>query len=137
MKRFYIKWKKIPDKLRFIIIGCINAAFSYLVFALIIFLIGQENYQIAVALQWSLCSIVSFVNQKIFVFCTKGNWLKEYIKCCTTWVISYICNAIILEIIVRFITKNVYVGQFVSIGLSAIITYCLFKHFAFRRKSKK
>ena len=132
----YDKWCTIPDKIRFLFIGGVNAAFSYIIFAIAVYLIGQEHYQICVALQWAVSSVFSFVNQKVFVFCTKGHWLKEYLKCCTTWVVSYAFNAIILEIIVKYVTKNVYVGQLVSILLAAVVTYVLFKYYAFRHHKK-
>lgn len=132
---FYNKWCAIPDKIRFLFIGGINAAFSYIIFAIAVYLIGQEHYQVCVALQWAISSIFSFVNQKLFVFCTKGNWVKEYLKCCTTWGVSYAFNAVILEMIVRYITKNVYVGQIISICLAAIVTYILFKYYAFKHHS--
>lgn len=129
----YNWWCKIPDKIRFLFIGGVNAAISYIIFALAVYLLGNGHYQACVALQWGISSIFSFVNQKIFVFCTKGNWIKEYLKCCTTWFISYIFNVIILELIVKFVTKNVYVGQFVSIFLVSVLTYVLFKYFAFKK----
>ena len=128
----YNKWCTLPDKLRFFLVGGFNAAFSYVIFSIALYLIGQEFYLLCVALQWIISSIFSFTNQKIFVLCTKGHWFKEYFKCCTTWVVSYTCNALILEAIVRYITKNVYVGQFFSILITSVVTYILFKHFAFR-----
>jgi putative flippase GtrA len=131
----YEKWCQIPDKIRFLFIGGINAGVSYIIFAIAIWLIGQEHYQICVALQWIISSVFSFVNQKIFVFCTKGHWIKEYLKCCTTWAVSYLCNALILELIVRYVTKNVYIGQLVSIFMASIVTYILFKYFAFKHKN--
>ena len=134
----YNRWCTISDKIRFLLVGGWNAAFSYIIFAVAVGLLGHENYQICVALQWIISSVFSFVNQKIFVFCTKGHWFKEYFKCCTTWVVSYAFNAIILdlEIIVRFITKNVYAGQLVSILMASVVTYILFKYFAFRHHKK-
>lgn len=132
----YNKWCTIPDKIRFLLVGGWNAAFSYVIFSIALYIIGQQNYQICVAIQWIISSVFSFVNQKVFVFCTKGHWFKEYFKCCTTWVVSYICNAIILEVIVRFITKNVYVGQLFSILMASVVTYILFKYFAFRHHKK-
>ena len=132
--KLYSKWCSISDKIRFLLVGGFNAAFSYVIFAIAINLIGSEHYQICVALQWIISSVFSFVNQKIFVFCTKGHWVKEYLKCCTTWAVSYACNAIILEFIVRYISKNVYLSQLVSIFLASIVTYVLFKYFAFRHK---
>ena len=127
----YTQWCKLPDKLRFLLVGGFNALISYVIFAIAVFLIGQEHYQVCVALQWSISSVFSFVNQKVFVFCTKGNWVNEYLKCCTTWAVSYACNALILEFIVRFISKNVYVGQLFSILIASVVTYVLFKYFAF------
>lgn len=132
--KLYNKWCEIPDKIRFLLVGGYNAAFSYLIFAVALFLIGQEHYQICVALQWIISSVFSFINQKIFVFCTKGHWIKEYLKCCTTWAISYFLNVIILELIVRFVSKNVYVDQFVSIFIVSVVTYVLFKYFVFKHK---
>lgn len=74
------------------------------------------------------------LTKKVFVFCTKGHWLKEYFKCCTTWVVSYACNALILELIVKYISKNVYLSQLVSIFIASVVTYVLFKYFAFKHK---
>lgn len=130
------KWCAIPDKIRFLLVGGVNVSISYLIFAIAIHFIGQEHYQLCVALQWAISSFISFFNQKTFVFCTKGNWIKEYLKCCTTWVVSYLCNALVLEIIVRYVTKNVYVGQVFSIMCAAVVTYILFKHFAFKTCKK-
>ena len=126
-------WFKLPDFVRFIIVGCTNAAISYLIFAIAVLLLGQGHYQLCVALQWILSSFISYLNQKFFVFCTKGNYIKEYLKCCSTWVVSYLLNVIILEIFVRFITKNVYIAQFVALAVVSAATYLLFKLFAFRK----
>ena len=127
------KWLKLPNFLRFLIIGCINAGISYIIYALAVFLIGEIYYQLCVALQWILSSFISYLNQKFFVFCTRGNYVKEYLKCCTTWGISYLLNVIILEIFVRFLIKNVYIAQFVSLFVVSISTYILFKCFAFKK----
>lgn len=129
----YGKWCEIPDKIRFLLVGGFNALLSYIIFAIALYLLGQEHYQLCVALQWIISSVFSFVNQKIFVFCTKGNWIAEYLKCCTTWTVSYFLNALILEFIVRFISKNVYAGQLISIFTVSVVTYVLFKYFAFKR----
>lgn len=130
----YIKWCEIPDKIRFLFIGGVNAAISYVIFALALFCLGEQHYQACVILQWTLSSVFSYFNQKFFVFCTKGNYLKEYLKCCSTWAVSYLLNVIILELLVRFAVKNVYLSQFISIFLVSVVTYVLFKYFAFRVK---
>ena len=132
----YNKWCSIPDKIRFLFVGGVNAGFSYIIFAIALYLIGSEHYQMCVALQWIISSVFSFVNQKVFVFCTKGNYLHEYLKCCSTWAVSYFINVIILELLVRFAIKNVYISQFISIFLVSVVTYVLFKYFAFKTHKK-
>lgn len=136
LKEVYDKWCSIPDMIRFLFIGGINAGIAYIIFSIAIFIIGKEHYQLCVALQWIFSSFTSFTNQKLFVFCTKGNWIKEYFKCCTTWVISYFCNAGLLEIFVRFLNINVFIAQIFAMFLASLVTYVLFKHFAFKHKEK-
>ena len=127
-------WCKIDDKIRFLFIGAVNAGISYVIFAISLFLLGEPYYQLCVTLQWAISSIFSYLNQKFFVFCTRGNYIKEYLKCCTTWFISYLLNLVILELLMRYVLKNAYIGQFISIFIVSVVTYVLFKYFAFKRK---
>lgn len=129
-------WFKLPNIVRFLIVGSINAFVSYIIYAIAVFIIGDSYYQLCVFIQWTISSVISYLNQKFFVFCTRGNYIKEYLKCCTTWAISYLLNVIILEIFVRFLIKNVYIAQFISLFIVSISTYILFKCFAFRQESK-
>ena len=127
------KWFNIPSFIRFLIIGSLNALISYGIFAISVFIIGESYYQLCVFLQWALSSVISYLNQKFFVFGTKGNYIKEYLKCCTTWALSYFLNVIILEIFVRFFIKNVYIAQFTALFTVSVVTYMLFKCFAFKK----
>ena len=126
-------WFRLSRIVRYIIIGCINAIVSYAIFAVLLLILGENFYQLCITLQWVISSIISYLNQKFFVFCTTGNYIKEYLKCCSTWAVSYVLNLIIIEIFIRFITKNVYVSQFFALLTVAIATYTLFKFFAFKK----
>ena len=129
------KWAKLPKIIRFIIIGGWNTVILYVIFAILLSILGQPAYQVCVILQWILASFPLFLNQKIFVFGTKGNYVKEYLRCCVTWGISYFLNAIILEIFVRYLIKNVFIAQLLSIFTVSIVTYLLFKFFAFKNET--
>lgn len=132
-KHIYNNWCKIDDKIRFLLIGCVNAGLSYLLFVGLILIFGEDLRQLCVVLQWSISSVFSYFNQKFFVFCTQGNYWKEYLKCCSTWFVSYLLNTIILEILLKFI-HNVFISQFLSLFIVSIVTYVLFKYFAFKQK---
>ena len=129
----YNMWCKIDDKIRFLFIGAVNAGISYVIYVIALFLLGQEHYQLCVALQWGISSIFSYLNQKFFVFCTKGNYLREYLKCCTTWLVSYFINVVILELLMQYVFDNAFIAQFISIFLVSVVTYVLFKYFAFKK----
>ena len=107
-------WFNLSDKIRFLIVGGFNAGVSYLIYSAFCIILGEHAYQIALALAWIISSVVSFTTQKFFVFRAKGNWMKEYLKCCTTWVFSYMINAGLLEIIVKVLHINVFIAQIIA-----------------------
>ena len=126
-------WFKLSDKIRFLLVGGFNASISYLIFSAICLIVGESYYQASLACAWIISSITSFTTQRLFVFNVKGNIIKQYFKCCTTWVFSYFINATMLEILVQKIELNVYFAQIIATLISAIFTYVSFKTFAFRR----
>lgn len=126
------RWFKLSDKIRFLLIGGFNAGISYLIYSAIVFMLGTASYQIALAMAWIISSITSFTTQKLFVFNVEGNIFKQYCKCCTTWVFSYMINAFVLEVLVKKLSLNVYFAQLAATFIAAVFTYILFKKFAFR-----
>ena len=135
-KRFKEFWFKLPDKIRFLLIGGFNTAFSYSIFSIICFIIGENFYQISLASAWIISSIVSYTTQRCFVFNVKGSIIKQYLKCCTTWFFSYFINAILLEVFVKVFSINVYIAQILATGFCAIFNYIMFKCFAFKEGKK-
>lgn len=126
------KWFQISDKIRFLIVGTFNAGVSYLIYSAICHFCGESLYQIALVIAWVLTSVTSFLTQRFLVFNVEGSLIKQYLKCCTTWFFSYIINAIILEIFVKYLGLNVYIAQVLATGASAIFNYIMFKIFAFK-----
>lgn len=133
----YIKelWFNLSYKMRFLIIGCINTGISYGFYVLFCLILGNSSYQTALILSWIFSSIISFTAQKYFVFKSKGNWFKEYFKCCLVWSLSYFINALCLELCVNILGINIFAAQILSTGCTAVITYILFKKFAFKISS--
>lgn len=131
-------WFNLSDKIRFVFVGGFNFFVSYLIYsALIYFVLGEAYYQISLILAWALSSIVSFTTQRLLVFPVEGDLLKQYIKCCTTWFFSYVINAVLLEVLVKWLKFNPYLGQIIATVCCAIFTYIMFKVFAFRKKGSK
>ena len=132
LERIKNSWFRLSDKIRFVLVGGFNASVSYVIYSLICLIAGEQFYQASLATAWVVSSIVSFTTQRCFVFNVEGNIIKQYFKCCTTWVFSYIINATLLEIFVQKLQINVYVSQIIATAACAVFTYILFKTFAFR-----
>lgn len=127
-------WFSLSDKIRFLIIGGMNAGISYLIYLAACLILGESFYQVSLALAWAISSVISFTTQKYLVFNVKGNVIKQYLKCCTTWFFSYLINAFFLEFFVKHLNFNVYLAQIIATFLAAVFTYVLFKKFAFKTK---
>ena len=128
-------WFSLSDKIRYVLVGGFNACVSYLLYAFLLWSLGEEHYQEALVLSWIISSFFSFTTQKIFVFCTKGNfsvWVKEYLKCAGVWVTSFIINAVVLDLLVRLAHINPYGAQIIAVACTTVTGYLLFKHFAFK-----
>ncbi len=125
-------WFKFPEEIRFFIIGGFNTGISYLLYMLFCLILGAKSYQTALIIAWFLSSIISFDAQKYLVFQSDGNTIKEYLKCCTTWCISYFINALLLEFAVKKLGVNIFISQVFANLSAAIFTYILFKKFAFK-----
>ncbi len=125
---------RFPEKIRFLLVGGLNTGISYILFVALLLLVGEARYQMALALAWVLSSFISFTMQKIFVFQSKGAWIAEYIRCLATWAIAYTINAGVLELSVQYAELPPYAAQLFALAFTTILTYFLFKYFAFKPK---
>lgn len=132
--RLYRWWLTWPQKIRFLLVGGYNTLFSYLLFAGILWLLGGKHEQGVLLVSFMLSSVNSFITQKVYVFCTKGNWISEFVKCLGTWMISYVINAVLLWLLVEWMTVNPYVAQIYALVLLTIFSWVMLKHFAFKQK---
>ena len=126
-------WLRLPEQIRFLVIGGFNTTVAYFIFVILLHILGTDSYQLSLLMSWILSSVTSFVMMKTFVFCTKGGWRNEYLKCVASWVVSYFINAIILGVLVQVAHWSVYWSQLVAIVVYSCVTYLLFKYFAFNK----
>lgn len=127
-------WFNVSDKIRFLLVGGFNALIAYLIYCILCKILGEGMYQYCLALSWFISSFISFFTQKFFVFVGGNNWFKEYLKCLSTWVFSYMINAFLLEVFVKYVHMNVFISQFIANFTAAVFTYIVFKKFAFKNK---
>lgn len=127
-------WCRLDRKIRFLLVGGFNTVVSYLVFLFLLWLAGSAHYQFALLMSWLLTTLSSFLTQKYFVWQTHGHFWAEYFKCLFTWMFSYLINAALLELLVKYILFPVWLAQALAIAAITVFTYLIFKYFAFARK---
>lgn len=123
-----------PEKIRYILVGGYNTVVSYALYALFLWLWGHP--QLALFLSFLISSLNSYWTQKIYVFATRGNYLKEYIKCLFCWGIGYLLNTGILQSLI-WMGTNPYLAQGIALALVAVGSYLMLKYLAFQNHKKR
>ncbi|MCL2567049.1 MAG: GtrA family protein [Alphaproteobacteria bacterium] len=136
IKKIFTIWFSLPQFIRFILVGGYNTVFGYVVFAALYYYWGENiHYAIILFFAYLIGILNNFILFKIFVFKTKGNWLKEGISTYISYAFIYPINAILLFITIDMYKLSAYMGQGISIVITTTITYLVLKFFAFKKRN--
>jgi putative flippase GtrA len=117
--------------IRFLLIGGINTAFSYTVYAT--FLLVGLGYALANLLALIAGILFSFKTQGTFVFnnAARGSFLR-FVIC---WLLIYLCNiAFIRQMLI--LGLDAYSAGALAIPPIVVISYLVQKHFVFNKKGR-
>lgn len=128
-------WMRFPEKIRFLLVGGYNTVISYALYALFLWISQNDNPQLSLFFSFLVSSLNSYLTQKFYVFNTRGNYCKEYLKCLGTWAIGYVLNALLLLFLTDYLEINPYGAQLFAAVLITINSYILLKYFAFKDKN--
>jgi putative flippase GtrA len=122
----------------YIIIGCINTAFSYTVSvaAYKIFLDKVNFILISITLNIVLI-FVSYINMKIFVFKTKKNWINEITKAYTSYFLIGCLGSALFYLLNKKMNIEIMSSQFITTITIISLSYHLNKKFTFKEVDKK
>ncbi len=130
-------YKKHKEKIRFLIAGAWNTLFGYLSFmALYFLLVHLMNYMFIFIISAAVNIIQNFWVYKIFVFKTKGNHLKEFLRFNTVYAFSIGLNFVLLPFFVEVLKMHPLIAQACLIFLIVVISYIGHRNFSFRREAK-
>ncbi len=131
------------EVIRYLVVGGFNTIFGYGSFALLTYLMtGHLPYPYMFAnVIASVASItVAFIGYKYFVFRTKGNFLREYLRTYMVYGTSILLGLVLLPVLVfalGFVIRRAnlvpYVAQAICTLLVIFGSYVGHKKFSFRR----
>jgi len=124
-----VRWIFHSRVARFIAVGVVNTAFSYSLYALLIFL----------GLHYALANLLALIAGILFSFRTQGAWvfnntqLKRFWRFVLAWAVIYLFNIGLIRggLSLGF---NAYIAGAMALPPSAVLSYLAQKHFVFYRR---
>ena len=129
IKSLYTLWQR-HRWLRFLVTGGVNTAFSYSVFALLVF--AGLNYALSNLFSLMLGILFSFRTQSALVFNGAGRGV--FWRYVAVWVCLYFCNTALIGALMR-LGASAYIAGAMVILPTAVSSYFLQKYFVFPREN--
>jgi predicted glycoside hydrolase/deacetylase ChbG (UPF0249 family)/putative flippase GtrA len=129
-------WFRLPQQGRYLLVGGFNTVFAYAVFALLAVGIGIP-YLPALVLQYLITVNVSVLTMRYYVFQSRGNAVREWLKGWTVYLGMLAFNSTFLAFLIEICRFGELSGQAVYLTVSTVLTYFLHKYFSFGRKIKE
>lgn len=127
-------FKEHREKINFLLIGIWNTVFGYFTFVALYYLLNHIVHYVLLLIISNIISITNaFVGYKLFVFKTKGNYLKEYFRFYLVYGVSILLNIIMLPIVVETFKISPVLAQPGFIFITVIVSYFGHKNFSFRK----
>ena len=120
-------------KIRYIIAGGWNTIFGYF-FGIFLFYFFKDNFPlIFILIVINIVAIsMSFLTYKLYVFKTKGNWIREFIKSFLVYGSMSLISIPILLFLVDVMFLPFWLSQGITIIITIIFSYILHKNFTFK-----
>ncbi|MGO9936592.1 MAG: GtrA family protein [Terracidiphilus sp.] len=129
---------------RYLVVGGFNTVFGYGVFALLNWTLrglGTYSYMYAATLGSFITISVAFLGYKWFVFHTRGNYLREWIRCFGVYgggALIGLAGLPILVAILRSHLRNTgqasYIAAAIMMGITVLFSFVGHKKISFRQK---
>lgn len=131
--QIFNRWKQLPQKFRFLIIGCWNTIFGLLVFAGLHFVFsGVCHYIILLLVANELAIINAYVSHKFAVFTeSPGISVSEVVRFHSVYLVSVTLGVVITFVLVDRTHMYPVWANGVATGITVVISYFAHKSFSF------
>ena len=151
--RIYFKleeiWFKLPEKLRFLLVGGFNTTTSFLIYYGFLF-VTNGRAQLSLLLMNIININISIATMRYYVFRSHGKFWIEYQKAASSYICLYFFNVGLLQFFLGVVhfrehlsddnilaavpNLNKAIAQICCIVITTIITFFVHKYFSFRQK---
>ena len=130
---------------RYLLVGACNTVFAYGTFAIFTYVLGHyipASYMVASVLSSLLNITVSFLGYKWFVFRTRGNYLREWLRSIMVYSGAIALGLLLLPptvFAVRRITGNPttapYIAGAILLAMQVVVSFLGHRNFSFRHSA--
>lgn len=120
----------------YLIIGGWNTLFGIGSYAVLYELLHVHvNYLVLMIPANILAVTNAYFSYKFFVFRTRGNYVREYLRCYVVYGGSIVLGFVLMYILVSILGLHPILGQGLCVGITIIFSYIGHKHFSFGGKN--
>lgn len=136
MRRLFSKYEK---QIKYVAIGVWNTLFWYAVFMALYHVLTPYgvHYTVILVISQVLSVTNAYLANKIFVFKTKGNYGREYIRFASYHVISFAINLLLLPFFVEVMGYDPVLAQGGIIVASIVLSFFWHSYITFSGKTAK
>ena len=122
------------QQIRFLVAGGWNTAFAYISLAFLYYFLSHRIHYMAILVLSNIINITNaYICHKLFVFRTKGNYIKEYLRYYVVYSVPMAIGLVSFPFCLEVLKMNFYVTQAVLTFITVIISYFGHKHISFRK----
>jgi putative flippase GtrA len=123
------------QEVRYLIAGGWNTMFGLGVFCGLLRLLHPPlHYMVVQAVANVLAVTMAYATYKLFVFRTKGNVVREYLKVWGVYGAAILFGMAALPLCVEGLKMNPYLAAVLITAVTVVASYFGHKHFSFRRR---
>ncbi len=120
---------------RYLLTGAWNTLFGVAFYALLVSFPWGRSHYLLMTIPANIASISNaFLCYKLFVFKTKGGWLREYLRCYVVYGGGILIGFILIYLLVEALKMHPAIAQCVCVAFTTACSYLGHKLFSFRRE---
>ena len=123
------------QRVAFLAVGATNTAFGYLLFAMLLLLLGHRLYLVALVCAYVISVLVAFVLYRHLVFKVRGHVLADLWRFVMVYLAAFAVNLVVLPLLVELAHLPVLVAQAMIVLVTSLMSWVGHKHYSFRRPS--
>ena len=123
------------QRVAFLAVGATNTAFGYLLFAMLLLLLGHRLYLVALVCAYVISVLVAFVLYRHLVFKVRGHVLADLWRFVMVYLAAFAVNLVVLPLLVELAHLPVLVAQAMIVLVTSLMSWVGHKHYSFRRSS--